>query len=415
MQKSTPFNLQQIKQLSKDFPTPFYVYDEAGIRTTAKTLNKAFDWVDGYKNYYAVKVLPNPEIMKIVMSEGMGFDASSLAELELCAQVDAKLDDIMFTSNDTAAEEYARALELGSYINLDDISELDFFESNGLELSSLISFRYNPGPSRTSAGNDIIGQPEEAKFGVTHEQLIEGYKRCLDKGVTRFGLHTMVVSNELNHNALAETASMVFELAVEIKQKLDIELEYIDIGGGYGIPYRPEDDPIDIESISADIKKLHQEIILDNGLKPIRLVSEHGRYVSGPHGYLVTTVGHLKETYKNYVGVDATMANLMRPALYGAYHHMTILGKEELPHDYVYDVVGSLCENNDKFAINRTLPKVELGDILVIHDAGAHGHSMGFNYNGKLRSAEFLLQENGEFKMIRRAETLEDYFATLKF
>ena len=415
MQKSTPFNLVQIKKLVKDSPTPFYIYDEAGIRATAKTLNKAFSWVEGYKNYYAVKVLPNPEIMKIVMSEGMGFDASSLAELELCAQVDAKPDDIMFTSNDTAAEEYARALELDSYINLDDISELDFFEANGLELPSLISFRYNPGPSRTSAGNVIIGQPEEAKFGVTHEQLIEGYKRCLDKGVTRFGLHTMVVSNELNHNALAETANMVFELAVEVKQKLGIEFEYIDIGGGYGIPHRPEDDPIDIEGLSADVKKLHQEIILDNGLKPIKLFSEHGRYVSGPHGYLVTTVGHLKETYKNYVGLDATMANFMRPALYGAYHHMTVLGKEELPHDYVYDVVGSLCENNDKFAINRSLPKVELGDILVIHDAGAHGHSMGFNYNGKLRSAEFLLQENGEFKKIRRAETLEDYFATLKF
>jgi len=415
MQKTTPFNLTQIKQLAADHSTPFYVYDEVGIRATCQGLNESFKNSSGYKNFFAVKALPNPEIMKLVLSEGMGFDASSMAELELCVKAGAMTGDIMFTSNDTAVEEYRRAIELGAFINLDDISEIDFFDDNNLELPEVVSFRYNPGSDRVNTGNDIIGQPEEAKYGLTHEQIIEAYRICQERGKTRFGLHTMIVSNELKYEAHIETMKTVFGLALEVKEKLGIEFDYINIGGGYGIPYEPDEFPLDVAQLGRDIATIHQEMIVDHGLKPIRVVSEHGRYVTGPHGYLVTTVGHIKDTYKKYVGTDATMANLMRPAIYGAYHHITVLGKEDLPSDQVYDVVGSLCENNDKFAVNRSLPKIELDDVLVIHDVGAHGHAMGFNYNGKLRSAEFLLDAEGRFKMIRRAETLEDYFATINF
>ncbi len=413
MQKQIPFTLEQIQALAKDNPTPFYVYDEAGMRKTSQELNNAFADFKDYRNFFAVKALPNPEIMKVVASEGMGFDASSLAELELSARVGATPGDIMFTANDTAAEEYRRAIELGATINLDDISEIDFFDSNKIELPEVISFRYNPGSERHDSGNVIIGKPEEAKFGLTHEQILKAYEICQKRGAKRFGLHTMMVSNELAHTSLLETAKMIFDLAVQINQKLGIEFEFINIGGGFGIPYKPDEQPLDVNLVADGIKELHQKTIIENGLAPIRLVSEHGRYATGPHGYLITTVGHIKYTHKKYVGVDANMANLMRPGMYGSYHHISILGKEDIPADQVYDIVGSLCENNDKFAINRDLPEINLGDILVIHDAGAHAHSMGFNYNGKLRSAEFLLQPDNSFRLIRRAEALDDYFATL--
>ncbi|OGE78021.1 diaminopimelate decarboxylase, partial [Candidatus Daviesbacteria bacterium RIFCSPLOWO2_02_FULL_41_8] len=364
--------------------------------------------------YFAVKALPNPHILRILKEEGMGNDCSSLPELILAEKVGFKGEEIMFTSNDTPVKEFTKAKELGAIINLDDISHIPFLEETA-GIPETICFRYNPGPSRQHSGNSIIGDPKEAKYGLTKPQLFEAYQIMKDKGVKRFGLHTMVVSNELNVDALAETAAMLFDLAVEINQQLGIKLEFVNLGGGVGISYKPDQEAVDLEVLSKKIRAFYQEKIVKNGLDPLRIVMECGRMVTGPYGYLVTKVIHEKHTYKKYIGVDACMANLMRPALYGAYHHETILGKENALKDHVYDVTGSLCENNDKFAIDRKLPKVEIGDILVIHDTGAHGHAMGFNYNGKLRSAELLLQSDGKVKQIRRAETVDDYFATLDF
>lgn len=412
MNNNIPFDKNKILEIIKKHKTPFHVYDEKQIRDFARRFYKAFSWVKNFKNYFAVKALPNPFILKLLKEEGMGTDCSSLPELMLSEKAGIKGEDIMFSSNDTPAEEFIKAKQLGAIINLDDISHIKMLEESA-GIPNLICFRYNPG--KLKKGNEIIGNPEEAKYGFTRDQLFEGYKLCKEKGVKRFGLHTMVASNELNPEYHIETAKILFELAVEINKKLGIKLEFINLGGGYGIPYKPEDKAIDLEYVSNGIKKLYDEIIVANNLDPLRIVMECGRMVTGPFGWLITQVRHLKHTYKDYVGCDACMANLMRPALYDAYHHITVLGKENQKSTKKYDVTGSLCENNDKFAIDRTLPKIEVGDILAIHNSGAHGFAMGFNYNGKLRSAELLLRENNEITEIRRAETSEDYFSTLDF
>lgn len=411
--KTVPFTKSQAEKIIKIYPTPFYIYDEEGIRKTARELNEAFSWVDGFKNYFAVKALPNPHILNLLKEERMGADCSSLPELILAEKVGLKGEEIMFTSNNTPAKEFQYAKKLGAIINLDDITHIEFLEKAIGKPPELLCFRYNPGPARV--GNSIIGNPKEAKYGLTKEQLFEAYKIAKKKGVKRFGLHTMVASNELNAEYIIETAKMLFELIVEISKKVRIRFEFVNLGGGIGIPYRPEQKQMDLEFVSRGIKKLYDQIIVKNNLAPLRIVTECGRAITGPHGYLVTTVIHEKNTYKKYVGVDASMANLMRPALYGAYHHETVLGKEKATKNHTYDVVGSLCENNDKFAIDRKLPKIDIGDILVIHDTGAHGHAMGFQYNGKLRCVELLLKPNGSVKQIRRAETVDDYFATLDF
>lgn len=410
--KPLPFTKEKIEEIIKEFPTPFYIYDEKGIRENAKRLVKAFSWVPGFKEHFAVKATPNPSILKILKEEGFGTDCSSLPELILSERVGITGEDIMFTSNDTPAEEYKKARDLGAIINLDDISHIPFLEKHA-GIPELICFRYNPGPLRK--GNAIIGNPEEAKYGFTREQLFKGYEIMKNKGVKRFGLHTMIASNELNPDYFVETANMLFDLVVDISDKVGIRFEFINMGGGIGIPYKPEQKPVDLNRISEGVKKGYEEKIVKNRLHPLRILMENGRMITGPFGYLVSKVIHKKDIYKQYVGLDACMANLMRPAIYGAYHHITVLGKEHLPKDHKYDVVGSLCENNDKFAIDRMLPKIDIGDIVVIHDAGAHGYAMGFNYNGKLRCAELLLKDDGDVKMIRRAETIDDYFSTLIF
>lgn len=414
MKKRAPFTNKRIKEIIEEYPTPFHIYDEEGIRETARKLYAAFSWTKGFKNYFAVKALPNPYILKILKNEGMGADCSSLPELIMSERIGITGEDIMFSSNDTPYHEFVKAKDLGAIINLDDITHIPILEKYA-GLPSVICFRYNPGPLRKHKGNVLIGKPEEAKYGMTREQLFEGYKIMYDKGVRRFGLHTMVVSNELNNDAIIETAEMLFDLAISISRKLHIRFEFVNLGWGLGIPYRPEQKPIDLDIVSRGIRNAYEKKIVAGKLDPLRIVMECGRFLTGPHGYLVTKAIHAKDIYKKYIGVDAAMTNLMRPGMYGAYHHITVLGKEYSPEKYMYDVVGSHCENNDKFAIDRKLPKTDVGDILVIHDTGAHGHAMGFNYNGKLRSAELLLKWNGETKLIRRAETVDDYFATLDF
>ena len=412
MTKALPFAKQKIEKIIEKYPTPFHIYDEKAIRENARRLLDAFTWAPGFKEFFAVKATPNPFIMKILREEGFGADCSSLAELVLAEKVGLRGKEIIFTSNDTPAHEFVKARELGAIINLDDVSHIEYLEKHA-GLPEFISFRYNPGPLR--GGNEIIGLPQEAKYGFTRKQLFEGYCLARDRGVKRFGLHTMVVSNELDPYNYVATAIMLFDLAGEIYQNTGIRIEVVNFGGGIGIPYRPEEKRVDMNLVAREIRKAYEDKIAKQGLAPLRINMELGRMITGPFGFLVSTVLHKKETYKSFVGLDASMADLMRPALYGAYHHITVLGKEDRPRDYIYDVTGSLCENNDKFAIDRHLPEIEPGDILVIHDAGAHGHAMGFNYNGKLRSAELLLRPNGEVKLIRRAETLDDYFATLDF
>ena len=412
MTKQIPFSKRQIEKIIETYPTPFHIYDEKGIREYARKFINAFSWTPEFKEYYAIKSAPNPYLMKIMREEGFGIDCSSMAELVLAEKLGMSGDEIMFTSNDTPADEYQKAIELGAIINLDDISHIEYLEKL-TGLPEMVCFRYNPGSLKE--GNTIIGHPEEAKYGFTREQLFEGYQMLKDKGVKRFGLHTMVASNELDSAYFVETAQILFDLIVELNQKLGIRIEFANLGGGIGIPYRPNDQSVDLNLMSRGIEKLYHEKIAANGLDPLRICFESGRAMTGPFGFLVSKVLHIKKTYKQYAGLDSCMANLMRPALYGSYHHITVMGKEDQPNNEVYDVTGSLCENNDKFAINRKLPVMESGDIVVIHDAGAHGHSMGFNYNGKLRSAELLLRESGEVVQIRRAETLDDYFATLDF
>jgi len=410
--KTLPFTESQIREIQKTYPTPFYVYDEAAIRKNAKRLNAAFSWCEDFKEYFAVKATPNPHLLTTLKSEGFGGDCSSLAELVLCEKVGLTGEDVMFTSNDTPAHEYKKAKELGAILNLDDISHVDYGDQN-VGLPEVLSVRYNPGPLRE--GNAIIGNPEEAKYGLTRDQVFQAYQKARDKGVKWFGLHSMVASNELTPDFFIDTAKMLFELAREVAERLDIRVEFVNLGGGIGIPYHPDQEPVDLEYLSQGVKKQYDAIIQPAGLAPLKIYMENGRCITGPYGYLVTEAIHEKHTYKNYVGVDACMANLMRPGMYGAYHHITVLGKENAEATETLDVVGSLCENNDKFAIDRQLPPVGKGDLLVIHDAGAHGHAMGFQYNGKLRCAELLLRPDGSVKQIRRAETLDDYFATLDF
>ncbi len=410
--KKIPLTKEQLEELTQQYPTPFHLYDEKAIRENARAFYRTFSWVHGFKNHYAVKACPNPAILAILLEEKMGVDCSSLPELLLSEKVGFRGEEIVLTSNDTPPGEFAAAARLGAVINLDDISHIDMLEESA-GIPELISFRYNPGEART--GNVLIGLPQEAKYGITRDQAARAYRIMKDKGSKRFGLHTMVASNELESSYFVETARMLFELAVKIKRESGVNIELINMGGGIGIPYRPEDKAVDLDFVSAGMRELYNQIIVPAGLDPLRIVFECGRLVTGPYGYLVSRVRHVTEKYKNYVGLDSCMANLMRPGLYGAYHHITVPGKEDLPTDLVYDVTGSLCENNDKFAIDRHLPKIEAGDLIVIHDTGAHGYSMGFNYNGKLRSAELLLREDGSVELIRRAETVEDYFATMKF
>lgn len=410
--KNLPFSEDKLREIVAQYPTPFHIYDEKGIREYARKFTRAFAWAPCFKEFYAIKAAPNPYLMKILRSEGFGIDCSSLAELELAERMGMSGEEIMFTSNNTPAPEYKKALELGAIINLDDISHIDYLEKNA-RLPELLCFRFNPG--NLKEGNIIIGHPEEAKYGLTRPQMFEAYRRAKEKGVKRFGIHTMVASNELNPDYFVETAEILFELVAEISKKLDIRFEFANLGGGIGIPYRPEEKPVDLDYMSAGIKSMYEKYIIANKLNPLCVYFESGRAVTGPFGYLVSGVLHMKDTYKKFVGLDACMVNLMRPALYDAYHHITVVGKNAGDKTGVYDITGSLCENNDKFAIDRELPEIEPGDIVVIHDTGAHGHAMGFNYNGKLKSAELLLRENGDVISIRRAETVDDYFATLDF
>ena len=412
MQKNVPFSKETIQSIITKYPTPFHIYDERAMIENAKKLQEAFSWNPGFKEFFAVKATPNPYLLKLFSNIGFGTDCSSHAELMLSEKVGVTGENIMFTSNNTAAYEYQKARELGAVINLDDISHIAYLEEVA-SIPDIISFRYNPG--NLKAGNDIIGNPEEAKYGLTEAQLFEAYKIMKAKGVTRFGIHTMVASNELNSDYFIETADIMFTLMVKLNKQLGITFEFVNLGGGIGIPYKPEQKPVDIEYISIGIQKKYKEILEAHGLAPVKLFLESGRYITGPYAYLITQVQHFKDTYRKYVGVDASMANLMRPGMYGAYHHITVLGKEHAPTTQTYDVTGSLCENNDKFAIQRALPEIEKHDILAIHDTGAHGHAMGFNYNGKLRSAELLLRSDGSVVCIRRAETIDDYFATLDF
>lgn len=411
-EKKFPISKEKLEDIIKQYPTPFHIYDEQAIRENIRCLFKAFSWAPSFREHYAVKAAPNPRLLQILKEEGAGADCSSLPELLLADAVGIKGEAIMLTSNDTPADEFQKAIELGAVINLDDISHINYLEKHA-GLPAVMSFRYNPGS--LIEGNDIIGKPEEAKYGLTREQLFAAYAQAKEKGVKRFGLHTMVISNELHADSFINTARMMFELAAEIKEKLAINLEFVNLGGGVGIPYRPEESAVDLAYVGQGVQKAYAEIIEPAGLSGLAIAMELGRSITGPYGYLVSTVLHEKHTYKDYIGLDSCMANLMRPALYGAYHHITVVGKETAPCDHVYDVTGSLCENNDKFAIDRKLPKIDIGDRVIIHDAGAHGHAMGFNYNGKLRSAELLLKVDGTVELIRRAETIDDYFSTLRF
>lgn len=409
--KALPVRETVIQAAIHEFRTPFHLYDEQTMRQAVRRLNQAFAWAPGFRNYFAVKATPNPAILRIVTEEGCGLDCSSFAELIMAGRLGLRGDAVMFTSNNTPIDEYRMALKLGAHINFDDVGHLDYLLAHDVALPELVSFRYNPGAERE--GNTIIGRPAEAKFGATKAQLLAGYAQAKVLGVTRFGLHTMIASNERNADYFVTTADMLFQLAADIHRELGITFEYINLGGGIGIPYHPDDLPVDIERVGAGVARAFDQYIVPSGMPAPRVLLECGRVISGPAGMLVTTVRHAKSTYRNYVGVDASMADLMRPGMYGAYHHITVLGKPTCDSDEHYDVVGSLCENNDKFAVNRQLPQVQPGDVMVIHDTGAHGRAMGFNYNGKLRCGEVLHTSDGQLRLIRRAETYEDLFATL--
>jgi len=424
-----PFTKEQVEELLlQDHETPFHIYDEQRIRQTARELKAAFDWVGdysaGYQNFFAVKALPNPRILEILAEEGMGADCSSDPELTLAWRAGISKENIMFTSNDTPDNEFVHAYSRNAIINLDDIKHISALENalqnRGLNFPEFISFRYNPGPK--IKGNDIIGDPTKAKYGVPDEQIIDAYRTARAMGAKRFGLHTMMVSNERSEEALIEQARILFNVAARISQH-GIDFEFINLGGGIGIPYRPNDHQPDLEKFARGVEQAYKEIIIGNKMNPPRIVTESGRAVTGPHGWLVSRVRHVAKKYREFVGLDACMANLMRPGMYSddlnpegeCYHHVSVLGKEHAPKNKVYDVTGSLCEGCDVFARQRPLPEIQEGDLVVIHNTGAHGHAMGFNYNGKLRSAEFLLRTDGSFEMIRRHETSKDYFTTLNF
>ena len=414
MQKIPFLTLEQVKEIVKTYPTPWHIYDEKGIRENAKRLKEAFSWNKGFKEYFAVKATPNPFILNILKEYDCGVDCSSMIELEMSDACGFHGKDIMFSSNETPVEEFKFANDLGAIINLDDITHIKYVEEVCGKLPETMSARYNPGGVFTMS-NGIMDNPGDAKYGMTPEQLIEAFKIMQSKGVKHFGIHAFLASNTVTNEYYPKLAGELFEFAVRIKNETGISVEFINLSGGIGIPYTPDKEPNDIFEISKGVKKVYEEVLEANGIMDVAIFTELGRYMLAPYGALVTEAIHEKNTYKHYIGVDACASNLMRPAMYGAYHHLTVLGKENDEASEVYDVVGSLCENNDKFAIDRKLPKIERGDYIYIHDTGAHGFAMGYNYNGKLRSAELLLKEDGSVKMIRRAETAKDYFATFDF
>ena len=411
--KKQPFaTKEQLERIAQDYPTPFHIYDEKGIRENAKALKEAFSWNKGYKEYFAVKATPNPFLIQILQEYGCGCDCSSMTELMLSQAIGAVGEDIMFSSNDTPAEEFQYANELGAIINLDDITHIEVLEKAVGTLPKRLSCRYNPG-GVFQMSNGIMDNPGDSKYGFTPEQLFEGYRILKEKGVKRFGLHAFLASNTVTNEYYPQLAKQLFELAVQIKEKVGVQIDFINLSGGVGIAYQPGQKANDIRVIGEGVHKVFDEVLVPAGMGDTAIYTEMGRFMTGPYGALVTQAIHEKHTHKEYIGVDACAVNLMRPAMYGAYHHITVLGKENAPCDHKYDVTGSLCENNDKFAIDRMLPKIEKGDYLVIHDTGAHGYAMGYNYNGKLKSAELLLKEDGSVQLIRRAETPKDYFATL--
>lgn len=410
--KKEPFvTLEQLKEIEKTYPTPFYLYDEKGIRENAKALKEAFSWNPGYREYFAVKATPNPFLIQILREYGCGCDCSSMTELMLSDAIGVRGSDIMFSSNDTPAEEFAYAAKLGAIINLDDYTHIDFLEKTIGYIPETISCRYNPG-GVFQISNDIMDNPGDAKYGMTTEQLFDAYRVLKEKGAKNFGLHAFLASNTVTNEYYPMLAKVLFEVAVRLKKETGAHITFINLSGGIGIPYRPDQEPNDIRAIGEGVRKVYEEVLVPAGMGDVAIYTELGRYMLGPYGCLVTRAIHEKHTHKEYIGVDACAVNLMRPAMYGAYHHITVMGKENLPCDHKYDVTGSLCENNDKFAVDRMLPKIEKGDFLVIHDTGAHGYAMGYNYNGKLKSAELLLKEDGKVRLIRRAETPKDYFAT---
>ena len=414
MPKKTFVTLDQIKEITRTYPTPFHLYDEKGIRENASKLKEAFAWNKGYREYFAVKATPNPFILNILKDYDCGCDCSSLTELMMADRLDFDGKSIMFSSNDTPAEEFAYADKVGAIINLDDITHIDFLEKTIGRIPETISCRYNPG-GYFKLGNSIMDNPGDSKYGMTHEQIIEAFKILKSKGAKNFGIHAFLASNTVTNEYYPALARILFELAVELHEKTGADIKFINLSGGIGIPYTPDKEPNDISVIGANVHKVYDEVLTANGMGDVAIYTELGRFMLAPYGCLVTKAIHEKHTYKEYIGVDACAANLMRPAMYGAYHHITVAGKENAPCDHKYDITGSLCENNDKFAIDRMLPKIDMGDYLIIHDTGAHGFSMGYNYNGRLRSSELLLKEDGSVQMIRRAETPKDYFVTFDF
>ncbi len=410
--KKEPFvTNEQLKEIIKKYPTPFHLYDEKGIRANAQALREAFSWNKGFKEYFAVKATPNPFLINILKEYGCGCDCSSLTELMLSNAMGIEGKDIMFSSNDTPAEEFAYAAKLGATINLDDITHIEFLEKTIGKLPETLSCRYNPG-GLFKITTDIMDNPGDAKYGFTTEQLFEGFRILREKGVKHFGIHAFLASNTVTNEYYPTLAKTLFEVAVQLKKETGADIRFINLSGGIGIPYRPDQEPNDIRAIGEGVRKVYEEVLVPAGMGDVAIYTELGRFMMGPYGHLVVKAIHEKHTHKEYIGVDACAVNLMRPAMYGAYHHITVLGKESAPCDHQYDITGSLCENNDKFAVDRMLPKIEIGDYLVIHDTGAHGFAMGYNYNGKLKSAELLLQEDGTVRLIRRAETPKDYFAT---
>lgn len=410
--KKVPFvTKEKLEEIIREVPTPFHIYDEAGIRRNCEAIQKAFAWNPGYKEYFAVKACPNPFLIDIMREYGCGCDCSSLTELMLSQAIGAVGDDIMFSSNDTPAEEFQYARKVNAIINLDDITHIDFLEKVTGSLPKKISCRYNPG-GYFKMSNGIMDNPGDAKYGMTTEQLFEAYRILKEKGCEEFGMHAFLASNTVTNEYYPMLAKVLFEMAVKIKEETGVKLSFINLSGGVGIPYKPDQEPNDIIAIGEGVRQVYEEVLVPAGMGDVAIYTEMGRFMTGPYGGLVTTAIHEKHTHKEYIGCDACAANLMRPAMYGAYHHITVMGKEDAPCDHKYDVTGSLCENNDKFAVDRMLPEIEKGDLLFIHDTGAHGFAMGYNYNGRLWSAEVLLKEDGSFEVIRRAETPRDYFAT---
>ena len=410
--KKKPFVTQEkLQEIIREYPTPFHLYDEKGIRENAAALKEAFSWNKGFKEFFAVKATPNPFLIDILKDYGCGCDCSSMTELMMAKACGCSGGDIMFSSNDTPSEEFRYCHEIGGIINLDDITHIPFVEETVGYIPETISCRYNPG-GLFKISNDIMDNPGDAKYGMTTDQIFEAFRILKEKGAKNFGIHAFLASNTVTNEYYPMLAKVMFELAVKLQKETGAHISFVNLSGGIGIPYSPDQEPNDIRAIGEGVRKVYEEVMVPAGMGDVAIYTELGRFMMGPYGCLVTKAIHEKHTHKEYIGVDACAVNLMRPAMYGAYHHITVMGKENMPGDHLYDVTGSLCENNDKFAIDRYLPKVDMGDILVIHDTGAHGFSMGYNYNGKLKSAEILLCEDGSYKLIRRAETAKDYFAT---